>query len=241
MFNRCFYVNLDRRPDRRERFEAQIAAMPDWPFPPPERVPAVDQDPPGWHQAGKGAWGCFRSHMNIYHYAMTHALRSVLIFEDDAVFCEDFCARARAFVEAVPDDWDMIYLGGNHYLRLPISSQGMGTLLGPLLPEPVNDLVLCPHIVNTTHAYALNRNAIRCVYEILARFPEAMMDDDFHMDTLLGSLHELRAVKAYCPWEWLVGQGAGLSDISHFDHEGEPWWFQLPPEVLEYLRKGVLV
>jgi hypothetical protein len=219
MFDRTVYINLDRSTDRRRRFESRVAEIADWPFGQVERVPGVDEDAPAWHRSGRGAWGCFRAHMSVYEHALQHGLRSVLIFEDDCVFCPDFASKARAFLRAVPRDWDMIFLGGNHYA----------------VPSVVDDRVLRGRVVNAAHAYAIRGRAMVEVYRTLATFPHVLSDGEFHIDTLFGSLHEWQRVNAYCPWNWLCGQAAGPSERSSYVIP-EDLYFQLNEPIIAHLR-----
>lgn len=199
-FGRCYVVSLDRRDDRYQAFLNRLPA--DWPFGPVERFAAIDGQkcpPPAWWRGGKGAWGCYRSHLALIERCLNEGTQSVLLLEDDATFCSDFRNRVGAFLAAVPGDWGMIYFGGQH-LRQAKS-----------LPQKVNDLVYRPFNVNRTHAFALRGPTMREVYQYLhgSEWRRA-----HHIDHQLGVLHETGRLPIYCPAEWLVGQAAGKSDVS---------------------------
>jgi len=202
-FDRTYCVSLDRRKDRWKRFKNQVPK--DWPFAPINRVQAIDgkkcQRPDWWKQGG-GAWGCFRTHLRIIEQAMNNGRKSILLMEDDAMFCEDFTKRVTAFLEQVPDDWGMIYLGGQHLH------------VGKNAPKQVDDLeVYIPWNVNRTHAFALRGKTMTEVYKHLCKND---WHNGNHIDHHLGRFHQRRDPnhRVYCPKEWLVGQQGGKSNIS---------------------------
>lgn len=53
------------------------------------------------------AKGCLQSHLQIIKNAKKNNLKSVMIIEDDCFF------NKKPVLEAPPNDWDMLYLGGN--------------------------------------------------------------------------------------------------------------------------------
>ena len=156
-FDRVVCISLKRRPNRWEQFFGQIPS--DWPFKEVERYDAIDGNlcpSPSWWSSGGGAWGCYKSHYNILEQCINDGVESCLFLEDDAVFGEAFSKEAGIFLEEVPDDWGMVYLGGQH---LHTSSHP---------PVRVSENVYVPYNVNRTHAFALRgKAAMRRVYDFL--------------------------------------------------------------------------
>ena len=145
-------------------------------------------------------------------HSLNSGARRILLFEDDAIFCDGFAEKVREFLDHVPDRWDMLYLGGQH-LR---ERQGQ--------PRRLNEFVYEPFNVNRTHAFAV---------ELSGGFGEALYKhlhnwDDWrpshHIDHHLGRLHETRAYKVYCPGEWLVGQRQGRSNINGREFTNDRFW-----------------
>ena len=199
-FGRCYVVNLDRREDRYQAFLSRLPA--DWPLAPVERFAAIDGRKcplPAWWRGGKGAWGCYRSHLGLIERCLNEGVESVLLMEDDAVFCDDFSSRVGEFLAAVPSDWGMIYLGGQHLRQ------------GKSRPQKVNDLVYRPFNVNRTHAFALRGQTMRRRLSLSAWGRVAACPP--HRSPV-GAFHETGRHAIYCPAEWLVGQAAGRSDVS---------------------------
>jgi hypothetical protein len=99
----------------------------------------------------------------------------------------------------VPDDWEMLYLGGQ-LLKLRKQS-----------PRRISSQVWQPFHVSRTHAYAVHRRMLPALYEYLCA---SSAGRGGHIDHHLGALHETGEHQIYCPTSWLVGQAAGRSDIS---------------------------
>ncbi len=107
-------INLDRRPERWQRMQRAFA---DQSIGPVHRFSAIDGNnialPDNWiHTAG--AYGCLRSHIEVVREARGASLSSVLIFEDDVVFDPEFKEKFATFIQELPDDWDMLFLGALH-------------------------------------------------------------------------------------------------------------------------------
>lgn len=205
VFDRCYCVNLNRRADRWDEFQARVPDR--WPFPVIERFPAIDGQqvkPPTWFKAGAGAWGCYRSHLAIIERCISDKVNSVLILEDDAIFRADFIGEVLGWMSHVPGDWEWMYFGGQH-LKPPKS-------LNEHLVEAVN--------VNRTHAYALRGDGLKKVYDHLHQWESWKKTS--HIDHHYGVLHS--KMKVYAPAKrWFVGQAAGKSNIAGKD-VSEQWW-----------------
>lgn len=91
------YINLDRRVDRRQQFEAECTRM----GLEVERFPAVEHAVP--------AIGCTRSHLEVLKLARARGYPSVIVFEDDFDF---HIPRAELdmILAALPEDYDVVML-----------------------------------------------------------------------------------------------------------------------------------
>lgn len=211
VFEQCFVINLARRPERLAAFRERMAAVV-WPFPHPEVWSAVDGlrvGAPHWWAQGKGAWGCYQSHMRIIEHCLNNDVGSVLILEDDVVFHEDLAERWNAFYEKLPQDWEQLYLGGQHFKR----AQGE--------PEDINEQVCIPYNVQRTHAYALRGEGLRKAYAHL--LDTASWEPRHHIDHRFGVMHMRRSIQVYAPRVWMAGQEAGLSDIANKERSRMFW------------------
>ena len=210
-----YCINLRRRP---EKLAAFLEGLPDpWPYDKrPVIIGAVDGQkvpPPKWWKAGRGAWGCYRTHLNILETCLDFDIESVLIFEDDAMFRPDFSERVKVYEAAIPEPEEAwIYYGGQHLHRAAAQ------------PAPLNGEVYRPFNVNRTHAYGIRGRAmIERIYRHLCRTDWTTAN---HIDHHLGKLCETmyrEGGPVYCPREWLVDQRGGFSDVAQKEKPDVRW------------------
>ncbi len=201
LFEKVWVLSMERSADRLQQFFQELPQP--WPFRQPEVYRAVDGQnvpPPPSFPANSGTWGAFRSHYRMLEDALNARLESLLVFEDDAIFVPNFLQHAERFIDALPEDWDCIYFGGQHI------EKDLG------LPTPVNEHVYHPFNVHRLHAYALrNRKTIELLYEHL-NSPDNWKWGNC-VDHRFGELHKNFQGGVYVPAEWLVGQRGGFSTI----------------------------
>lgn len=209
-FDRVHLINLKRRPDRLEKFWSRLPRS--WPFAQPELVYGLDGDKipkPSWYTQQAGAWGCLRTHLQLYEDALNDG-HSIFIFEDDCVFANDFDARIGAFTAHVPSDWDMVYLGGLH--RSPVQHA----------PVRLNDQVCLGRAITTTYAYGISARFLKTLYPLL------LEAEQHHIDQMLARLMSAHEWRVYCPVPWLVGMDAGPSDICGRYYQKPHFWEYTP-------------
>lgn len=106
-------INLARRPDRLAHFTEQMKkiGVKHW-----NRFEAIDAGP------DMGNHGCTASHRALLDHIAKSGARRAFIFEDDATIRPQFEAgfnqEAGIALGELPQDWDMVYLGG-HYAEDP--------------------------------------------------------------------------------------------------------------------------
>lgn len=212
MFSKAFVINLPFKTDRLESFLKRVPAC----FGQIEVWPAVHGDSirhPDWWTSGAGAWGCYRSHLQILEHCYQNQIESYVVFEDDAIFRPNADEATKLFLDAVPPDWEMIYLGGQllHEVRNP--------------PRKINDQVYTPYNVNRTHCFAVHQRG----YDKIYRHLFGKLHPNEHIDHHLGRLHESGTLKLYAPARWIVGQDGGPSNISGNTNAATFW---IDPEIL---------
>lgn len=144
-FEEVYYINLERRTDRKELFEKRskevgidavrfLAIEPD----PNDPLILNSTDP-------RKRWklGCTLSHQEIIRTATKNNFKNVLIFEDDCIFLDGFEEKVSKCVNDLKNvEWDLMYFGGqpNNYCN-----------------KVTDNLYLMKNGgVYTTHAYAVN-------------------------------------------------------------------------------------
>ena len=146
-------INLDRRPERWQRMQRAFAAQS---IDSVERFSAIDGNetvlPHDWaHTAG--AYGCLLSHVRVVREARDAGVSSVLIFEDDAVFDPQFKEKFATFIQELPDDWDMLFLGALHKDE----------------PRKVSEHIARITKANSTFAYAIRNTVFDAFIELNSR------------------------------------------------------------------------
>lgn len=206
-FDRVFLINCKHRPDRLEEFRKEIETKKLADLDKITIYPAIIGDytghPAGWG-GGNGAWGCLRSHINIFETLMHDrdersdlSWTRALILEDDVFFLPGALAALDLLMQNVPPGWGQIYLGGQNQDRVT------------RLESP--HVVQC-HSVNRTHAYAVHRSSVQKIYHHVSYMPD--YHSHKHIDHQLEYAHQRGDWKVYGPPKWICGQRAGSSNIS---------------------------
>lgn len=148
---KIYCINLDRRMDRwrlaQEQFTKHDLTV--------VRFPGIDgRLITRRYQCDNSNNGCTLSHASVIHRAKLIGLKSVMIFEDDVVLHDEFRYQLLLSLQHLPDDWDMLYLGGSHRER----------------PVKVNDHILRVTKTLTTHAYILRDTMYHLVIDNFKSF-----------------------------------------------------------------------
>lgn len=211
-FDRVVCVSLDRRPDRRAAFLERLPV--DFPWGEVEIYSAIDGKKckhPEWWTQGGGAWGCYRSHLDILEQSLMAGHQRILIFEDDATFCERFSHKALEFFARLPRGWEQAYLGGQHLRR----------------PKEIEEHWVRAINVNRTHAYAVQGAGITKLYRWLHQTHG--WQPRHHVDHHYGRLHSTRGIEVYAPRVWLCGQAADEKSDVCWKPVNERWWMMRQP------------
>lgn len=195
-FDAIFCINLLRRPDRKAQAEAEFARHNihvQW-------IPGVDGrelDLPHMISSdglriSNGDIGCCLSHAIAANVAKDNKLDNYLIFEDDIQCIDNLNEVFPAYMEHVPTDWEILYLGHSingtkHFIH--------------------NNVVRATNIF-TTHAVAFKHTVYDSLIEIWEKRNEKV-------DIALATLQTKFNTYAFEPF--LVGQRASWSDIQEKD------------------------
>lgn len=67
---------------------------------------------PKYTKLQSGTYGCLLSHINAIKFAKSNNLDCILILEDDVRFVMNFEAHLKKAFSELPENWDMLWLGG---------------------------------------------------------------------------------------------------------------------------------
>lgn len=182
--SQIYCINLDKRVDRWEEtlFELDKLDLREKTI----RFSAID----GYLIENKsrllnGEYGLNLTHIKLLKEAIKNNYDNVLIFEDDIEFMGNY-EFIHSFLNQVPSDWDIIYLGGNH-IQSPIKvSHNIGLVVKTY----------------TTHALIINSRVFKFLIDKLE-------EHSAQLDVIYTSLD----LKAYTFIPSLVTQRISFSDI----------------------------
>jgi len=163
VFSKIYCVNLDKRTDRwnecQELFKKYDMTV--------ERFRAIDMVNNKFkygdiksHQHAKlrlnqRELGCIASHLTILIEAAKNKLDNVLILEDDVAFIDNFNVVFDKFMQQVPKNWNMLYLGGNQLPKFRRNFKNVS-----------ENVQIRPKII-TTSSYAIDKKSINLALNIL--------------------------------------------------------------------------
>tara|TARA_R110000744_G_scaffold164853_1_gene281935 strand:+ start:116 stop:748 length:633 start_codon:yes stop_codon:yes gene_type:complete len=118
-FDKIYCINLDRRVDRWDESKAEFKK---WNMESiVERYPAIDGKllpvNPDNNFLDAGNMGLITTHINLLTESIKEGYENILLLEDDIYFTPEIL-NYEEYLGMVPDDWDMIYFGGNHNLHM---------------------------------------------------------------------------------------------------------------------------
>lgn len=109
-----------------------------------------------------GATGCKFSHRNIIKDAVEKGYQSILIFEDDIDFTDNFLTGLNYFIKNTKYlDWDMLYLGGRNKISIDKLCS----------PTEFSNIYKCKQI-KCTHAYIIKRTLFSKILKDLETYDE---------------------------------------------------------------------
>jgi GR25 family glycosyltransferase involved in LPS biosynthesis len=202
-FDQVYCINLDKRTDRweesQEEFQKHDITA--------ERFSALSgNDFPKDSVLGKryrsiglnsGQVGCAISHRELVKKIKSQELNNALILEDDVEFDTNLNEVFPTVMEEVPDDWDMLYFGGNH--------------CGNNVWNPQSTLEqISKNIFKVTNCYATHAYAIKnTVYDkIISVWDDNVID---HVDICLSKVQA--EVNCYIIRPHLAWQRPSFSDL----------------------------
>jgi GR25 family glycosyltransferase involved in LPS biosynthesis len=114
--------------------------------------------------------GCFMSHVSILKKIIENNYNRTLILEDDIEFIKNVQEYFMRNIQYIPNEWNMLYLGGNHLSHL--------TQINPIIAK-INKTY-------TTGAYGITKKMAEVVLKKIEKFGVTcqidVMYSEFHKD-----------------------------------------------------------
>jgi GR25 family glycosyltransferase involved in LPS biosynthesis len=217
-FDRVCVINLPASVTRRERTasrlrETGLAETVHW----HAATNGHALHPPHWWNAGHGAWGCLLSHSRVVEDALRDGVERLLILEDDVIFHRDAGRMLETFMDQVPDDWDQLFLGGQH-LSQPVPVAG-----APFVVRGTS--------ITRAHAYAVHGRCLSRFHQHIWQSKDYLEGAcNWHFDTQFSQAHRLGKWQTYAPLWWLAGQDEGFSE--QLRQQNPAYWWHAPQHAL---------
>jgi hypothetical protein len=151
-FKSSYYINLDKRIDRRVSFEAQMSdlglSIPRFSAYLLEEESVKNDLTDDFRNDTRRNYklGGILSHIELIKIASQNKFENILIFEDDCIFSADFIKKLNKCIEELKTiEWDVFYLGGEPNIEcLPLTE----------------NLRMCPAFggIYQCHAYAVQQS-----------------------------------------------------------------------------------
>jgi GR25 family glycosyltransferase involved in LPS biosynthesis len=179
---KIYVINLDKRVDRIEGLSIPLI----W-----NRFSATDGQKYIDNPIKERGWrGCHDSHTRLIEKTISDNEKLFIIFEDDVELCDDFVNKLELVVNSLPDDWELLFLGG----------WNVGEKI------KYNEFVDIANKVYCMHAYMFKKETTN---KLLNKFKER----EYKVDVLLAEL--LPNINAYICNPTIAWQKPGFSDIEN--------------------------
>ena len=191
-FDKTYCINLKHRTDKMELFHNEVTKYDLGEY---KRVDAIngsiiEQS----FNISKGEVGLIMSNIKILEECIKNNYKNVLIIEDDCYYTDEV-TNLLDNLNLVPDDWDMLYFGGNH-----------NTHVGVTPPSKVNDLIVKLHHTYTTHMVAIKSHLFEKIITLISDYKNPI-------DVTYTELQ--KKYNVYCFYPGIAKQRKGYSDIQN--------------------------
>jgi glycosyl transferase family 25 len=147
-FEKIYCINLEKRKDRWNEVSKEFQKI----NCNVEKFVAIDGEKlEASAYIYRGELGCYMSHMVILKDMINNNYSKILVFEDDVVFNDDFNAKFDYYYNQLPNDWDIVYMSGNHTTSL----------------EKITDNIYKTNGTLAMHSYFISLEGAKKLYNLL--------------------------------------------------------------------------
>jgi GR25 family glycosyltransferase involved in LPS biosynthesis len=165
-----FVFNLKKREDRLLHIIKQLEKIGCEKYEIVESIDGNNIDNPS--PIKNGAYGLVMTYVKLYEEIKNKNLQEIILIEDDCVFSENFCDEIESFYKNIPNDWSVLYFGGNH-----------NTHVGVEKPKKINDFVNKVHNTFSAHCVVIK-------FEIFKKIIESLNENIKEVDVILSYLQK---------------------------------------------------
>ena len=193
-FDKVFCINLKRRPERLEQFINEVNKFNLGNFEVFEAIDGITLNQYTFGQLKPSEKGLIESNIQIIKKSIELNYKSILIVEDDCLFTDEI-NQIGSYFDCLPNDWEMLYFGGNH-----------NTHINNQPPEIINEKVCKLHNTYSTHFVALKSEIFKYVLNEL-EYSHTPLDVTY--------TKVQKNKKVYCFYPAIAKQRIGFSDIQN--------------------------
>jgi len=208
-FSKIYCINLDNRPDRYKQCLVEFKKLNII----VEHVSGIDGKPifiSGINR-NAGNYGLLLTNIKIIKSAIFNKYNNILILEDDVIFNNDFYKFFNDKIQYLPNNWDLLYLGGNNMFQWGKYNLITGDKNFKITKENYKTLnyELCKTTwTQTTHAVGINSKFYKILLESIDKNSTEPIDMQY-------CILQQAGYNAYTFIPSLVLQRPGFSDIEN--------------------------
>lgn len=159
LFENTFVLSLPFRFDRRKHIQEELSKI-NISYQFYDAVNGLEIELPEGNTLLPGEVGIRMSHLEMLRHAKENEWKSIFIFEDDAVFCEDPWSHIQKGLSSLPEVPAFIYFGGSHLVH----------------PTHVDGRIYKTTALSTTHAMWINGAIFDHCIDNIERNPNLQVD-----------------------------------------------------------------
>ena len=207
-FSKIYCINLDERTDKYEECLIEFKKV----NIKVERFAAIKGPNPKKNKRSKsGEVGLRLTSIEILKNAINNNYQNILILEDDVTFVEGFNDKLNKAIKYLPENWDLLYIGGNHFFNKGEFSLVHGDKNFKINKNNYKTLnhKLCKTTwTQTTHAIAINSKFFETALE-------TVKETRLALDQMYCKLQQNNSCNAYTFLPSLALQRPTISDIEN--------------------------
>lgn len=191
-YNKVYCISLKRRQDRRESFDSEVKKYDLGSY---EFFDAIDgkslRREDYIERIPLGNIGLIITTIKLLKEAIRKKYSTILLIEDDCIFTDEI-NNIQEYIDLVPENWDMLYFGGNHY--------------GWHEHFRINEKILNIKKTHMAHCIAIKYNMFKILINELQKF-------ETENDNVYMKIQQNYGV--YCVFPSIAKQIDGISDIQN--------------------------